>query len=68
MKNLVIVGMLLTFMSCGPTQELISETPQTKREAIVYEDKVVIVTRTTITKDHYQKLVASRDQILKKGN
>lgn len=60
--------MLLTFMSCGPTQELISETPQTKREAIVYEDKVVIVTRTTITKDHYQKLVASRDQILKKGN
>lgn len=57
--------MLLTFMSCGPTQELISKTPQTKREAIVYEDKVVIVTRTTITKDHYEKLIASREQNLK---
>lgn len=65
MKYLVIMGMLLTFMSCGPTQELISKTPQTKREAIVYEDKVVIVTRTTITKDHYEKLIASREQNLK---
>ena len=65
MKYLVIMGMLLTFMSCGPTQELISETPQTKREAIVYENKVVIVTKTTITKDHYKKLVASREQISK---
>lgn len=59
------MGMLLTFMSCGPTQELISETPQTKREAIVYENKVVIVTKTTITKDHYEKLIASREQTSK---
>ena len=65
MKYLVIMGMLLTFMSCGPTQELISETPQTKREAIVYENKVVIVTKTTITKDHYEKLIASREQTSK---
>ena len=59
------MGMLLTFMSCGPTQELISETPQTKREAIVYENKVVIVTKTTITKDHYEKLIASREHTSK---
>ena len=59
------MGMLLTFMSCGPKQELISETPQTKREAIVYENKVVIVTKTTITKDHYEKLIASREQTSK---
>jgi 4-hydroxy-3-methylbut-2-enyl diphosphate reductase IspH len=55
--------MLLTFASCGPTQELISETPKTTREAIIYEDKVVIVTRTTISKDHYERLVASREKL-----
>ena len=54
--------MLLTFASCGPTQELISDTPKTTREAVIYEDKVVIVTKTTISKDHYEKLVASREK------
>jgi len=62
MKNLVIMVMLLTFASCGPTQELISETPKTTREAVIYEDKVVIVTKTTISKDHYQELIASRNK------
>jgi len=57
MKNLVIMVMLLTFASCGPTQELI-----TTREAVIYEDKVVIVTKTTISKDHYQELIASRNK------
>lgn len=54
--------MLLTFASCGPTQELISETPKTTREAVIYEDKVVIVTKTTISKDHYEQLIASREK------
>jgi len=54
--------MLLTFVSCGPTQELISKTPKTTREAVIYEDKVVIITRTTISKDRYKELIASRNK------
>lgn len=62
MKRLMFVaGVLLAFTSCGPTQQLISETPQIKREAFVYDNKVVIVTKTTITKDHYDRLIAQRD-------
>jgi hypothetical protein len=41
---------------------MISETPTSTRQAIVYEDKVVIVTKTTITKEHYERLVAARAQ------
>ena len=67
MKKLMLVaGVLLALSSCAPTQQLISETPQTKREAFVYDNKVVIVTETTITKDHYQRLIASREES-KKG-
>ena len=61
MKHLVIMVMLLTLASCGPTQQLISETPKTTREAVIYEDKVVIVTKTTISKDHFERLVASKN-------
>ena len=60
-KLILIVGVLLALSSCAPTQQLISETPQTKREAFVYDDVVVVVTKTTITREHYDRLIASRD-------
>ena len=63
MKKLILLtGVLLALTSCGPTQQLISETPQTKREAFVYDDKVVIVTKTTIDRDHYDSLIEKRKQ------
>jgi len=63
MKKLMLVtGVLLALTSCAPTQQLISETPQTKREAFVYDDKVVIVTKTTIERDHYDSLIEKRKQ------
>lgn len=69
MKKLMLVaGVLLALSSCAPTQQLISETPQTKREAFVYDNKVVIVTETTITKDHYERLMASREESKKGPN
>jgi len=62
MKNvLFIVSMiLLTISSCTPQKQLISETPKTTRIAEIHDNKVVIITKTTITKEHYEELVASR--------
>ena len=59
---MLVAGVLLALSSCAPTQQLISETPQTKREAFVYDDKVVIVTKTTINRDHYDSLIEKRKQ------
>lgn len=67
-KLMLLTGVLLALTSCGPTQQLISETPQTKREAFVYDNKVVIVTETTITRDHYERLIANRDTTRKGPN
>lgn len=61
-KKMIIMGVFLALASCAPTQQLISETPQTKREAFVYDDKVVIVTKTTIERDHYDSLIEKRKQ------
>jgi|TARA_B100001778_G_C18376792_1_gene533334 uncharacterized lipoprotein YajG len=59
-KLLTIVGLIIVFTSCAPQQQLISETPKTTRVAEIYNSKVVIVTKTTITKEHYNELVAAR--------
>ena len=60
MKRLLFtVGVLLTLMSCGATQtQMISETPLTTRKAIVYEDKVVVVTETTITREKFDEVMS----------
>jgi uncharacterized lipoprotein YajG len=59
-KLLTIVGLIIVFTSCAPQQQLISETPKTTRVAEIYNGKVVIVTKTTITKEHYDELIAAR--------
>lgn len=60
MKKLIAITGLALLTSCGASTQIISDTPQTKRKAIIYDDKVVVVTETTITKEHYQRLVNNR--------
>lgn len=62
MKKLLAIIVLATLTSCGASTQLISSTPQTTRKAIVYDDKVVVVTETTITKEHYNKLIAKHNK------
>ena len=59
---LLFVALGVTFTSCSTHKEFISQTPKTHREAIVYDDYVVVVTRTTITREHYDRLVANTRQ------
>jgi 4-hydroxy-3-methylbut-2-enyl diphosphate reductase IspH len=59
-RLLIIVGLVIAFTSCAPQQQLISETPKTTRVAEIHNDKVIIVTKTTITKEHYNELIAAR--------
>jgi len=63
MRKLITLVMLGLFASCSSTK-MISETPVTTRKAVIYDDKVVVVTETTITREHYNKLV-SADKKLK---
>ena len=59
-KLLMIAGLVIAFTSCAPQKQLISKNPKTTRVAEVYNDKVVIVTKTTISKEHYEELITSR--------
>jgi len=57
MKKLLSIVVLMVLTSCGATTQLaISETPQTTREAIVYEDRVVVVTKTTVTRERFDEI------------
>ena len=62
MKKILIIVVLATLTSCGASTQLISETPQTTRKAIIYNDKVVVVTETTITKEHYNRLITKHNK------
>ena len=60
-----VIGLLFLIMlgmiSCSTsnfTTHNVSETPSTTRQALIYDDHVVIVTRTKITLDQYNKIVA----------
>ena len=60
-----VIGLLFLIMlgmtSCSTSNfatHNISETPSITRQALIYDDHVVIVTRTKITLDQYNKMVA----------
>jgi hypothetical protein len=60
-----VIGLLFLIMlgmtSCSTSNfatHPISETPSITRQALIYDDHVVIVTRTKITLDQYNKIVA----------
>jgi uncharacterized lipoprotein YajG len=56
-KTLLLVAGLILMASCSAPQilatENISKELKREREAFIYEDKVVIVTRTTLTPMEY---------------
>ena len=61
MKKLLLIGVALVIASCSSTNFVahkVHETPKTTREALIYEDHVIIVTRTKLTLDEYNKIVA----------
>ena len=68
-KALLLVSGLIMMASCSAPQALatenISQGLNRERQAIIYEDKVVIVTRTTLTPMEYalmlEKTRSNRD-------
>ncbi len=58
MKKLILLVVGLVMVSCSVTHP-ISQTPTSTRQALIYEDKVVIVTRTTMSLEQYYTIVAS---------
>jgi uncharacterized protein YcfL len=58
MKKLILLVVGLVMVSCSVTHP-ISETPTSTRQALIYDDKVVIVTRTTMTLEQYYTAVSN---------
>ena len=61
MKKLLLIGVALVMTACSSTNFVahkVHETPKTTRQALIFEDHVVIVTRTTLSLEEYNKMVA----------
>ena len=59
--TIFLVGIMLLIISCSTSNHVtheINKTPTSTREALVYEDHVIIVTRTKLTVDQFDKLLA----------
>jgi len=60
-KFLFTIGVATVLTACSTNNFVahkISETPKTTRQALIFEDHVVIVTRTKMTLDEYNRIVA----------
>jgi hypothetical protein len=62
MKNiLTILGVALVLTACSTSNfatHTISTNPHTTRQALIYDDHVVIVTKTKMSVDDYNRIVA----------
>ena len=62
MKNIfTILGVALVMSACSTTNfatHNISTNPHTTRQALIYDDHVVIVTRTKMSVEDYNRIVA----------
>jgi hypothetical protein len=61
MKKLLLIGVVLVITACSSinfVSHKVSETPKTTRQALIYEDHVIIVTKTRLTLDEYNKIIA----------
>jgi uncharacterized protein YceK len=62
MKNILIsLGVALVMSACSTAQHAthsIRNTPTTTRQALIYDDHVVIVTRTKMSIEDYNKIIA----------
>lgn len=63
-KFILIMGVLLAFTACAPTAQLVWEQNNTTREAIVYEDHVVVITKTKVTLEEFEHAMERRKKIL----
>ena len=63
-KVLLFLSGLILMVSCSTPQAVSvgSPKPNSSRVAYIYEDKVVIVTKSEFTKEQYAQLVALRNQ------
>jgi uncharacterized lipoprotein YajG len=63
MKKLLLgIGVAMVLASCSTSNfatHNVSETPTTTRQAIIYDDHVVIVTRTKLSVEQYNRMVAT---------
>ena len=66
MKNtLLFLGVALVMSACSTANyatHAIHNTPTTTRQALIYDNHVVIVTRTKMSVEDYNKIVALRVQ------
>ncbi len=62
MKNILIsLGVALVMSACSTANHAthsIRTTPTTTRQALIYDDHVVIVTRTKMSIEDYNKIIA----------
>lgn len=61
MKKFILIGVALVMTACSSTNYVvhnIKETPKTSRQALIYDDHVVIVTKTRFTLEEYKQMVA----------
>tara|TARA_X000001382_G_scaffold62397_1_gene43044 strand:+ start:4505 stop:4717 length:213 start_codon:yes stop_codon:yes gene_type:complete len=63
MKKLMISLGVLAFTACAPTAQLVYEKGNTTREALIYEDRVVVVTKTTVTKEQFEEAMEKRKSV-----
>ena len=63
-RALLFVSGLILMVSCSTPQAVSvgSQKPNSSRVAYIYEDKVVIVTKSEFTKEQYAQLVALSNQ------
>jgi PBP1b-binding outer membrane lipoprotein LpoB len=66
MKNLLtILGIALVISSCSTSNfatHNIRTTPSITRQALIYDDHVVLVTKTRMSVDEYNRIVAASMQ------
>lgn len=61
MRKFILIGVALVMTACSSTNYAvhnIKETPKTSRQALIYDDHVVIVTKTRFTLEEYKQMVA----------
>jgi hypothetical protein len=65
MKKIITMGVLLIVTGCSLTNYAIhpiSITPTTSRQALIYDNHVVIVTKTKMSIEDYNRIMAATIQ------
>ena len=68
MKKIMLIMGVLAFTACAPTAQIVHQSGKTTREAIVYDDHVVIVSKTIITKEQFKEVMDKKKSIAENSN